>query len=111
MSHPVPFMKASNILASKKTARSAPDLEEAIEEEDDGAALDANEVDEDEDMDIKGDKYIKQPKSKGGKKTVKKATKAIGDDDDDVVTVDVGKATVKGKSKGKPTGGRGKAKK
>lgn len=107
MSHPVPFMKASNVTATKKIGKPAPDLEEAIEEDDDAEALDAVEVDEDEDLDLKGDKYIKQPKAKGGKKTAKKATKAGGDDDAD--DADGGKAA-KGKGKGKAAG-RGKAKK
>lgn len=93
MNHPVPFMKASSVVAPKKQTKDAPDLEEAIEEEDDGQAAEAPDVDEDE-IDLKKDKYIKQPK----KKPAKKAAKAAGDDDDDD----------KPKSKGK---GRGKAKK
>ncbi|OAQ72974.1 chromosome transmission fidelity factor [Pochonia chlamydosporia 170] len=93
MNHPVPFMKASSVVAPKKQTKDAPDLEEAIEEEDDGQAAEAPDVDDDE-IDLKKDKYIKQPK----KKPAKKAAKAAGDDDDDD----------KPKSKGK---GRGKAKK
>lgn len=71
--HPVPFMKASNIIAPKKQAKEVPDLEEAIEESDDGGEEVDNNVADDED-DLKKDKYIKQPKRKTNsrKKTVKK---------------------------------------
>ena len=31
--HPLPFMKASNVVAPAKSAKVAPDLEEAFEEE------------------------------------------------------------------------------
>ncbi|TPX13152.1 uncharacterized protein E0L32_006352 [Thyridium curvatum] len=103
MSHPVPFMKASNVAAPRKMAKEAPDLEEAIEEEDDADVLEPVEV-EDEDMDLKGDKYIKQPKAKA-KRATKKAAKAADDDDDDD-----GGAKPKGKGKGKAAG-RGKGKK
>ena len=34
MSHPVPFMKASGVVAPAKASREKPDLEEAIEDED-----------------------------------------------------------------------------
>jgi replication factor C subunit 1 len=110
MSHPLPFMKASNVTVTKKAGKEMPDLEEAIEEEDDDAAPDAAEVvDEEDELDLKKDKYIKQPKAKSAKKAApKKATKAKGkavDDDDD----DEDEAPAKGK--GKATKGRGKAKK
>jgi replication factor C subunit 1 len=91
MSHPVPFIKASNVLAPKKQTKEAPDLEEAIEEEDDGQAAEAPDVDEDE-TDLKKDKYIKQPK----KKPAKKAAKAAADDDDEKPK---GKAKAKGRAK------------
>ncbi|KAB5582538.1 replication factor RFC1 C terminal domain-containing protein [Coniochaeta sp. 2T2.1] len=76
MSHPVPFMKASNVSAAGGKAKAAPkempDLEEAIEEDDDAAAAidDAadNAADDDDDGDITKDKYIKQPKKKAAPK-------------------------------------------
>lgn len=80
MSHPVPFMKATSVVAPKSVAKEAPDLEEAIEE-DDGEGLEAADADakeEDDEIDFKKDKYIKQPK----KKPAKKATKKAADDDD-----------------------------
>jgi len=102
MSHPVPFMKASNVTATKKLAKAQPDLEEAIEEEDDGTA-DAVEVEnEDDELDLKKDKYIKQPKAK---RAAKKAGKGDGDDDVDDAAP---KAT---KGRGKTAAGKGKGKK
>lgn len=72
MNHPVPFIKASNVTAPKVQAKEAPDLEEAIEEEDEADVVEAPEAD-DEELDLKKDKYIKQPKAK---KPAKKTTKA-----------------------------------
>ena len=104
MSHPVPFMKASSVVAApKKADKDMPDLEEAIEEEDEGDIAEPANVDEEE-LNLKTDKYIKQPKAKA-KKPAKKAAKAADEDDDE----DVGKAS---KAKGKAaTRGNGKAKK
>ncbi|KID91550.1 DNA replication factor C, large subunit [Metarhizium guizhouense ARSEF 977] len=79
MNHPVPFMKASNVIAPKKQTKEVPDLEEAIEEEDDGQAAEVPDVDEDE-IDLKKDKYIKQPKKKPAKKSAKAAADGDGDD-------------------------------
>lgn len=95
MSHPVPFMKASNVAAPKKMAKDAPDLEEAIEDEDDGQAAELVEEDDDE-IDFKKDKYIKQPKAK---KTTKKAKGKDDADDDGAKAKPKGKvaATKKGK--------------
>ncbi|OAA60846.1 DNA replication factor C, large subunit [Cordyceps fumosorosea ARSEF 2679] len=93
MSHPVPFMKAStNVVAPKKSAKDMPDLEEAIEEEDDAEVLEGPAEDDDE-IDFKKDKYIKQPKAK---KAIKK-TKAKVDDEED----EKPKAKSKAKAKAK----------
>lgn len=97
-SHPVPFMKASNAMAPPKAAKEAPDLEEAIEEEDAGEA-DVAEPVEDE-LDLKNDKYVKQPK----KKPARAAKKSSADDGDDAAGKPKGRAktsTAKGKGKGK----------
>lgn len=96
MSHPVPFMKASNVLAPKKTAKEAPDLEEAIEEEDDGQA-DAADAPDDDEFDLKNDKYVKQPKKK--RATTTKAASKDNEDKPDGPKKGRGKATVKGKGK------------
>ena len=98
MSHPLPFMKATSILAPKSKAKEMPDLEEAIEEEDD--LVEAPDVDEDDETDLKKDKYIKQPKAKAaGKKAApaKKAKAKVADDDED-------DEDVKPKAKPKPRG-------
>ncbi|GAP83751.1 putative replication factor rfc1 c terminal domain-containing protein [Rosellinia necatrix] len=96
MSHPIPFMKASAVVGSKQVAKEKPDLEEAMDDEDDADAPDANEaVDDEEDNDITKDKYIKKPKAKAAKKGPKKASKAEADDEDDD----------KPKSRGRKAGG------
>ncbi|KAM6537185.1 Replication factor C subunit 1 [Fusarium falciforme] len=101
MSHPVPFMKASNVVAPKAQPKEVPDLEEAVED-DDADIAETPEVDEDDDeIDFKKDKYIKQPKAK---KATKKATKAAADDDD-------GEKPKRGRAKAKATGTKGKGKK
>ncbi|KAI1136697.1 replication factor RFC1 C terminal domain-containing protein [Hypoxylon sp. FL0543] len=106
MSHPIPFMKASSVIAPAKATREKPDLEEAIDEEDDDVeAVQAVEaVDEDDDVDIEKDKYIKKPKAKGAKKGGKKTTKAKdGNEDED-------EKPAKGR-RGKAGGTKGKGKK
>ncbi|KAI1111199.1 replication factor RFC1 C terminal domain-containing protein [Nemania sp. NC0429] len=87
MTHPVPFMKASAVVGSKKVTKDKPDLEEAMDDEDDAEAPEAAEVvDEEEDEDITKDKYIKKPKAKGAKgakRAPKKAARVEDDDDED----------------------------
>lgn len=56
-------MKASNVIAPAKQPKQAPDLEEAFEEEDDGEVLIEPKEEEDE-LDLKKDKFIKVPKAK-----------------------------------------------
>ncbi|KAK3490613.1 replication factor RFC1 C terminal domain-containing protein [Neurospora hispaniola] len=114
-SHPVPFIKASSVLAPKKLTKEVPDLEEAIEEDfegdDAGLGDDAAEVDEDDDVDITKDKYIKQPKAK--KAAAKKSTAAaskkkaaaktkdedIVDDDEDDEDVGAKKPAARGRGR------------
>jgi replication factor C subunit 1 len=95
-------MKASSVTAPKAAPKEVPDLEEAIEE-DDNEALEAPEVDEDEEIDLKKDKYIKQPKAK---KPTKKPAKKKADDDDDDDEADKPKKAAKGKASAAK--GRGK---
>ncbi|TLD05456.1 uncharacterized protein PgNI_09754 [Pyricularia grisea] len=115
MSHPIPFMKASNVQAPKAAAKEMPDLEEAIEEEDDAAVVADPAADEDEEeLDLKKDKYIKQPKAKPAKKAApaKKKTgaskKAANAEDDFIDDDDEPKPAAKGR--GRPAKA-GKAKK
>ncbi|TVY69924.1 Replication factor C subunit 1 [Fusarium oxysporum f. sp. cubense] len=104
MSHPVPFMKASNVVAPKAQPKEVPDLEEAVED-DDAEAVEAPEVDEEDDeIDFKKDKYIKKPKAK---KVTKKATKAAADDEEEE---DEDKPK-RGRPKAKATSAKAKGKK
>ena len=84
-------MRASNVTVTKKGSKEVPDLEEAIEEEDEAETLEPVEVEDENDL--KTDKYIKQPKKKSGKK----ATKADDDKEEGAA-----KAPAKGKAKGRP---------
>ncbi|KAG6023324.1 hypothetical protein E4U41_002049 [Claviceps citrina] len=100
MSHPVPFMKASNVVAPKKQAKEMPDLEEAIEEEDDGEAVEVVEADDDDDeIDLKKDKYIKQPKKKPTKKAARGSAQGGDDADAEVDKKPKGRGKAKPKAK------------
>lgn len=88
-SHPVPFMKASNVVAPKAAKKVVPDLEEAIDESEGEEVLAEGEVkaEDDEEVDLKKDKYIKAPKKKpaakaGGSKGKKRSKKEADEDDD-----------------------------
>ncbi|KAF2115605.1 replication factor RFC1 C terminal domain-containing protein [Lophiotrema nucula] len=109
-SHPLPFMKASSVVAPKKQTKEKPDLEEAIDESDEGEVVDEVK-DEDEDGDLSKDKYVKQPKKKAAAKKAapKKGKKRPAEDDDDEESEVEVKA--KGKGKGKAAAGKGKGKK
>lgn len=115
-SHPLPFMKASSVVAPKAAKKVKPDLEDAIDESDGGEELLAeNEVkeDEEEDTDLKKDKYIKAPKKKPAAKAAakgatkgKKKGKKAADDDDDEVDGSESEEEVKKPKKGATKGGR-----
>ncbi|KAI1000714.1 Replication factor C subunit 1 [Podosphaera aphanis] len=101
--HPMPFMKASNIVAPSKTIKEVPDLEEAFEEEDDGEIV-AEPKQEDEEIDFKKDKYIKQPKKPAAKKSATKVDhKDVNEDNNDNKKPSKKRITKpKAASKGKP---------
>ncbi|PKS06915.1 hypothetical protein jhhlp_005511 [Lomentospora prolificans] len=101
MSHPLPFMKASTSLAAPKRSKDVPDLEEAVEEEDDADVAEPEPANDDEELDLKADKYIRKPKPKAKKPAKKKATTVDDEDDDD------NKPKARGK-KGAAAKGRGK---
>lgn len=68
-SHPLPYMKASTVVAPKKSRKDKPDLEEALDDTDSGddPIVDADaddDNDEDQPLDLKKDKYVKAPKKK-----------------------------------------------
>lgn len=60
----MPFMKAASAVAPPKAAKEVPDLEEAIDESDDAAELVEAPDEDDQDVDLSKDKYIKKPKAK-----------------------------------------------
>lgn len=95
-------MKASNVVAPAKVNKPAPDLEEAFEEEDDAEVI-AEPKEDDEDVDFKKDKYIKQPKAKKPAATKKGGAKKKGakDDDDNDDEEDVKPKKAKGNAKSK----------
>ncbi|KAH4225700.1 replication factor C subunit 1 [Parastagonospora nodorum] len=110
-SHPLPFMKASSVVAPKKQAKEKPDLEEAIEESDDGEVIEEVK-DEDEEADLSKDKYVKQPKKKAAAKKgaaapKKGKRKAKDDESEEEADEDV---KPKGKGKGKAAVAKGKKK-
>ena len=87
MPHPLPYMKANQVVAPKKKTKERPDIEDAFEESDSGTSSgeDRAVLDEDEPLDLKKDKYVAAPKKK------KAAAKGKG-------------AGSKGKGKGKKKG-------
>ena len=114
--HPVPFMKASSVVAPKAAKKVQPDLEEAVDESDGDEVLAADEVkeeEEDEQLDLKKDKYIKAPKKKPAKaaaaKGKKKGKKGADEDEEDLDGSDIEEDTKpkKGAAKG---GRKGKGK-
>lgn len=91
-SHPLPFMKASNIAVPKglSAKREKPDLEEAIDESDDAVEVveDVKEEDDEGEVDLSKDKYVKAPKKKKAPAAKPAAKgkgkkKAVVEDDDD----------------------------
>jgi replication factor C subunit 1 len=108
-------MKATNLAATQKGPKIAPDLEEAIEEDDDGDILVDDQVngdDDDENSDLLKDKYIKKPKAPKGdtskKMAPKKGKKAAKDPDDLEDESEVEKNIRAGKTKGPAARGRAK---
>ena len=78
MSHPLPYMKASSIVAPKKKSKERPDIEEALDGSDSGVSSGGEEaiLDEDQPLDLKKDKYVAAPKKK--KKVAAKGKKGAG---------------------------------
>ena len=120
MSHPLPFMKAGGSLAPMKKAKEVPDLEEAIDESDDGdevLADAADDDDEEEELDLKKDKYVTAAKKKAGpkkataKKGKSKVKKEEEDGEDEEMDSEEDIKPTKGKGKGKATVARGRPKK
>ena len=66
MSHPLPYMKASSVVAPKKKSKERPDIEEALDESDSGVSSGGEEAipDDEQPLDLKKDKYVAAPKKK-----------------------------------------------
>ena len=110
-SHPVPFMKASSVIAPKAAQKVQPDLEEAVDESEGEEVLPEGETKEDEeDVDIKKDKYIKEPKKKAAPKKAaakgKKRAKREVDDDDEGLDASESEEQPKKPKKAAAKGGR-----
>lgn len=106
MAHPLPYIKASQVVAPQKKSKERPDLEEAIDESDSGLSSGENEavLDDDEPLDLKKDKYVAAPKKK--KAAAKKAGakgkgKVKNEDDDDDGSEEEVKPQKSAKGKGK----------
>ncbi|KAF2666773.1 DNA replication factor C, large subunit [Microthyrium microscopicum] len=98
-SHPLPFMKASQVFAPKKAAKDVPDLEEAIEAEEVEEKEGPTKEEEDE-ADISKDKYIKAPKPK--KKAAASKKRSADSDVDDSEPKKAKASASKAKGKAKP---------
>ncbi|KAI9373891.1 replication factor RFC1 C terminal domain-containing protein [Aspergillus egyptiacus] len=78
-SHPLPYMKASNVLAPKKAPREKPDIEDAIDDSDmEEIADESKEDEESDDIDLKKDKLIRVPKKSASKSGATKNTAKSG---------------------------------
>ncbi|KAJ5484129.1 Replication factor C subunit 1 [Penicillium diatomitis] len=84
-SHPLPFMKASNVVAPKKESKEKPDVEDVVEESDEEDVVDEVKDEEEDELDLKKDKYVSLPKKKAASAKGKKGKKAATADTDDFV--------------------------
>ncbi|KAJ5973051.1 DNA polymerase III clamp loader complex gamma/delta/delta subunit C-terminal [Penicillium vulpinum] len=82
-SHPMPFMKASNVVATKQGKKEMPDIEDAIEASDDEEVVEDTKNEDEEVLDLKKDKYVSLPKKKKAPAKGKKTKKADDDGVDD----------------------------
>lgn len=105
-SHPVPFMKGSEVVTSKKAPKEKPDIEDVIEESDEEeVAEEEPEKDEEEELDLKKDKYVSVPKKKPAKPAAQKGgaggkgKKAKASADDDFIDDDEKKPAKKGRGR------------
>jgi replication factor C subunit 1 len=108
-SHPLPFMKASNVLVPKQLPKVKPDIEDAIDESDEGEEIleSGEKAEDDDELDLKKDKYVKVPKKSATQKGAgkgKKASKSKKDDDGFIDDDEEDKKPKKGRK------GKGKAK-
>ena len=109
-SHPLPFMKASQVVAPKRAGpKERPDLEDALEQSEEEGADPAEAKEEEEDGDLSKDKYVKVPKKRkapaggaAGKKGGAKKKKVADEEDEEESEEDVKpKKGAKGKGRAK----------
>lgn len=111
-SHPMPFVKASTTLGMAKggAKKDKPDLEEAVDESEAEEAVDDANDDEDDEIDLKKDKYIKAPKKKTaatkGKAPSKTKRKKDADDEEDEESTNVDQPKKKKTTAAAARGGR-----
>ncbi|GAB7362498.1 hypothetical protein MBLNU230_g2819t1 [Neophaeotheca triangularis] len=113
-SHPLPFIKSSQVVAPTAAPKVKPDLEEALDESDDEAAADPEKEAKEQakEDDLTKDKYVKAPKKKRaaaapkgkGKAAAKPKGKGKAKDDSDEEMEDASE-----EEDVKPKKGRGKA--
>ncbi|KAK5099976.1 DNA replication factor C complex subunit Rfc1 [Lithohypha guttulata] len=116
--HPRSHMKAGETTGTKLggAKKDKPDLEEAVDDDDELAEAEVEEVDDDEELDLKKDKYVKEKKKKAAPKakataTAKgkgKAKKAQSESEDDQSEGDEPQPKPKGKGRGGGAVGRGR---
>ncbi|QQK45181.1 DNA replication factor C subunit Rfc1, putative [Penicillium digitatum] len=82
-SHPMPFIKASNVVAPKQAKKERPDIEDAIEASDEEEVVEEIKNEDEEELDLKKDKYVSLPKKKKAPAKGKKTKKADDDVDAD----------------------------
>ena len=112
LNHPLPFIKAGAGVPATKAPKVKPDLEEAIEESDDELVANPTVDDNEGELDLKKDKYVKETKKRkaAAKKTNKAAASASTEEDSSENSgPQPKKARTKG-SKGATKAGKAKAK-
>jgi replication factor C subunit 1 len=111
-SHPMPFMKASAVFATKGAKKEQADFEDVIEASDDDIAPEEKEALDEEaggEEALKKDKYVTKPKKKAAPKKAAAKRKAKDEDEDDEDDEDIKPPKKKTASAGRGRGrGRGR---
>lgn len=110
-SHPLPFLKAGTGAPQTKAAKVKPDLEEAIDESDEEVLIDpAAEETQDEELDLKKDKYVQAPKKRKAvpKKTGKATSAAEAEETNENESAPAKRSRARGKGAGKSSKSKAK---
>lgn len=110
-SHPLPYVKADNVTTSKGIPKDKPDIEDAIDESDEEDVLgDEAKDDDNEEPDLKKDKYVKLPKKSAAQKGIsgkgKRATKGKKNEEDDFIDNDEDNNAKPRKGRGRKSKGK-----